>query len=233
MNIADREIAIPSSKITTDQMNRTFSGRDHFTFDVAHKSGGLSEMYEVFGEVIDGDIYNLNFYTREGDVWVDAGCHVGLFSIAAMMAGADVSVMIDTDNDMAWCAEYNARSFMRQQLVRGDYKRRRLMPTSVVETVSSAGQLVHAGMLAREHWGGLKRSCLKMDIQGAEADVFGEGIGDLSTAFDVMVMEWHRPDLIDSMMHRLETNGWRVVRMLTHHDVLLGISTYIVWAHSG
>lgn len=233
MNILDRQIRTPLSIITTEQMNRGFLGRDHFTFDVAHRSGGLSEMYEVFEEVIDDDIYNLQHDTKMGDVWVDAGCHVGLFSIAAMMAGADVSVMIDAENDISWCAEYNARQFMRQQLIRAEHQRRRLMPTAVVETIASAEQLVQAGMLAREHWGGLKRSCLKLDIQGAEADVFGDGVRDLSTAFDFMVLEWHRPQLIDTMVHRLEHNGWKVTRVVTHHDILLSTETHIVWAHSG
>ena len=235
MNIADREIATPASTITVDQMNRTFLGRDTFEFDVAHHGDKelRAETFDVFGEVIDGDIYCLQHDTREGDVWVDAGCHVGLFSIAAMMAGADVSVMIDENNDSAWCAEYNARQFMRQQLIRGDHQRRRIMPTAVVERITGAEQLVQAGMLAREHWTGMERSCLKLDIQGGEVDVFGDGVRDLSTAFDFMVLEWHLPELIETMVHRLEHNGWKVGRYANATDILLGTETHIVWAHSG
>lgn len=228
MPILDREIAAPARTIETTQIDNGFDGRDHFVFDVACTD--RPEVYDVLGEVVHGDIYDLQRVTRPGDVWVDAGCHVGLFSIAAMMAGADVSVMIDMENDMAWCAEYNARQFMRQQLIRGDHQTRRLMPTAVVERLTDVDQLVRAGMLAREHWDGLERSCLKLDVQGAERDMLREGgWAKLASAFDIVVMEWHYP----VVPYQMEYEGWRVSRQIAHHDVLLRTDTHIVWAHSG
>lgn len=230
MSAIEREVATPSSIISTEQMNRSFLGRDHFTFDVAHRMGGLSEMYEVFGEVIDDDIYNLQHDTREGDVWVDAGCHVGLFSIAALMAGADVSVMIDMDNDSAWCADYNVIQYLRQEIIRGEYHRRRILPTAFVEHISSVDHLMQAGMLTREQWEGMERSCLKLDIQGTERELLvGGGWGRLAEAFDFMVMEWHYP----VVPYDMEYEGWRVVRHVTHKDILLSTDTHIVWAQSG
>ncbi len=220
------------SKMSTGQSN-VWVGGNGWWYDITHPAGVEAELADVIKEVLAEDTYGLASATEEGDVWVDAGCHVGLFSIAAMMCGADVCSMIDMDAEMAWSAEANARRYFYQQVVRSDMSRSRLSPIGFADEISSSCQLIEHAMLAKEHWSGIKRACLKLDIQGAEASVFADGFSDLSEAFDVMVMEWHRPEMMESMTHRMEHNGWSIDGISSHTDVLLNTNTHIVWAHSG
>ena len=230
------KIAPPISPIAVDQCMFGLGGVGHWAYDIAGRSNvaSVAEIREVKLEVINDDVYQLGSRTKRGDVWVDVGSHVGLFSIAAMMAGADVSTMYDMDGEMAWCAEYNAHQFVRQQLVR-DY-RQRVRPVAFAERVSGHEQLVEAGMLTKTIWDKIAtRSCLKLDIQGGEADVLG-GIGAtaLTEAFDFMVLEWHDIPTAPAFLAHLEDSGWRIDGYAGGHtDVLLDTETCIVWASNG
>lgn len=230
-------IAIPTERLVTTQRDSWLCGREsEFVYDLTRRAGMNAELEtdDVIEELLGGDVYDLRMFTEEGDVWVDAGCHVGLFSIAAMMAGADVSVMFDVDPALAFCAEANARSFLTQQLIRSDYTRERIRPTGYAEEIRGPGLLVGAGMQTREVWEKhIKRSCLKMDIQGSEeATLLLGGSRELAAAFDAMVLEWHYEDL-DYLYSLLTQGGWKVTGSDPHCDVLTSIDTQIVWAVSG
>jgi hypothetical protein len=205
-----------------------------FTYDMTIRAGldASLEHDEILDELLRDDVYALLTMGQPGDVWIDAGCHAGTFSIAAMMHGYDVAVMVDMDEAMAWCAEVNARAFLYQQVVRED--RKRVRPVGWVEEITSAGPLVEMGMLTRDLWEDrARRSCLKLDVQGAEVVIFADGgLRELATAFDLMVFEWHDTEVFDLFV-AMDDAGWRIVRSKTHTDVLLNTDTRIVWAVSG
>lgn len=223
-------LAAPSNPLVTSQSTHGFNGRDHWSYDLTHPEGAEGELWEIVGELLHADIYELQKLTRKGDVWVDAGSHVGLFSIAAMMAGADVSVMYDMDPTAAWCASANVRSFLMQQIVR-EY-RPRIRTVAVQKEIKNPDELVGAGMQTKEVWdAGWDRVCLKLDIQGAEQLVLAlDGPRKLAEAFDVLVFEWHFPEDLPWVSEALERGGWNITAVKQHEDVLLNTTTYIVWA---
>lgn len=206
---------------------------DTFAFDLTHRHANhhRQERDDILGEVLIDDVYQLRAFTQPGDVWVDAGCHLGIFSMAAMMHGADVSVMLDMDTSIAWMAEMNARAFLMQLSRRQvGLKTKHIQPSAFAYKVASPHELVECGMLAEESWVG-RRSCLKLDVQGAEMMVLTMGGGDvLAEGFDRLVMEWHSCSVgeLDAMLGE----KWRIIGMNAHTDALLKTSTYIVWAES-
>lgn len=204
-----------------------------FTYDVVLRKGIEHELDhdEILDEILRDDTYRLGAFGRQGDVWVDAGSHIGTFAIAAMMHGYDVSVMVDMDPTMAWCAEVNARGFLMQQVIRE--ARRRVRPIGWVEELSDAHSLAEMGMQTKEVWSDRsRRSCLKLDVQGAERQILaGGGATVLSEAFDALVMEWHHE--LPEALGLLESGGWRIEHVKGHTDVLLNTDTRIVWAVSG
>lgn len=232
-----RNISRPSTKAKVVQRGHWLAdmGIDEpFFYDISFKEGGELELDDIMDELIHDDAYHLGRETREGDVWVDAGCHVGMFSIAAMMAGADVSVMIDMDPEIAWYGGLNASSFFHQQIIRSDYGRKRIAPTAFAEEITSAETLVEASRLTGMHLDGQGRTCLKLDIQGAETSVFANGgMSDLAAAYDLMVLEWHDVGNSVAMMEGLEESGWTITAYDSHTDVLLNTDTRIVWVTSG
>lgn len=226
---------LDGEEITTQQFGVHAGGHD-FTYDLTHRASYEAEVErnDIIAEIISGDVYHLSTFTKPGDVWVDAGCHLGIFSIAAMMHGADVSVMLDMDSSAAWMAELNARHFLtqivRRHLSDENDRQPRIRPTAFNCKVGSPYELVECGMLAEENWPG-RRSCIKLDVQGAEMEVLALGGGEiLADGFDRLVMEWHSPDIheIDGMLG----DRWQITGMKAHMDTLLHTNTHIVWAQT-
>lgn len=228
-------LTAPNEALAVSQSRNWLGGSLGWIYDVAMPSGSdmMLEYDGIVDELLLHDIYNLQNFTEQGDVWVDAGCHVGMFAIAAMMAGADVSVMYDMDPTMAWCAEANARSFLMQQLIR-DY-RPRIRTVAVAERLDRPDALVAAGMQTQGVWRDFgKRACLKLDIQGAEQAILAlDGPKKLATAYDQLVLEWHFPDDLLWLTEALERGGWQVDAVKQHEDILLRTNTHIVWATTG
>lgn len=224
---------LAGEEIKSEQVGWWTGMEEDFLYDLTSRADYESqkELEAIIDEVIGKDVYRLETFTQPGDVWVDAGCHVGIFSIAAMMHGADVSVMLDADNSVAWMAELNARGFLSQVVRRQIGKgHQRIRPSAFNYKVGSPVELVECGMMTPENWPG-RRSCLKMDVQGAEVMVLALGGGDvLADGFDRLVMEWHRPDAhdVDTMLG----DRWQVTGVQAHTDALLGTQTYIVWAET-
>lgn len=210
--------------------------QDGFFYDIAFPDMGLDlyeEIQDVIAEVIEEDIYLLSRFSSGKDVWVDAGSHVGLFSIAAIQSGAEVSCIIDMDSRLAFCALSNINSFHRQLDARRPFTPKPIEPFVIIEKIEGADILVEASMLPARAWGGGRRSCLKLDVQGSEADIFdGSGLSDLAAAYDLIVLEWHQPSA-EHLLPVMESSGWKVERVQSHEDVLLGCKTSIIWATSG
>lgn len=206
-----------------------------FIYDIASPTDAsfALEIDGVVDELMLDDIYSLNTITKPGDVWVDAGAHVGLFSIAAMQAGAEVAGIIDMDADLAWCAWRNVTAFRHQMELRGLLPSPGIVPAVLDEEIRSAQRLIDASMLPAPVWTSKQRSCLKLDVQGAEAAIFdGSGLADLAEAYDLIVFEWHH-ESTDHLLPIMEASGWQIDRVRSHTDVLLDCPTRIVWATSG
>lgn len=226
-------LAAPAVTIETEQCNHHLNRYEDWWFDIAHPSGKYIEVTEVTHELLVEDAYMLSHISGQGDVWVDAGCHVGLFSIAALQAGADVAAMYDMDPTMAWCAEANVRSYLMQQLVR-EY-RPRIRPVAFNKQIDRPDVLIDAAMQTKETWAhGYERVCLKLDVQGAEQTILAlDGPRRLAEAYDSLVLEWHFPDDLPWLTEALERGGWAISAVKTHQDVLVNGMTHIVWATSG
>lgn len=229
-------IARPASGVIVDQwaVGVEAWGKG-FIYDVASPADALFalEIDGVVGELMLDDIYSLTTITKPGDVWIDAGAHVGLFSIAAMQAGSEVTGIIDMDADLAWCAWRNVTAFRHQMELRGMLPSPGIVPVVLDEEIKTAQRLVDASMLPAPIWMEKRRSCLKLDVQGAEASIFdGSGLADLAEAFDLIVFEWHQPDT-EHLLPVMENAGWQIDRVRSHTDVLLNCPTSIIWATSG
>lgn len=214
-----------------------WSQHDPFYYDLAYPrddTGTMAlEIDDICDELMRDDVYGLGVGTGPGDVWVDCGSHVGLFAIAAMQAGAEVACVIDMDPELAWCAMRNAGAFADQSALRGKHDTFSVIPTVICEKITSARQLAEAAMLPAHNWERRRRSCLKLDVQGSESEIFdGTGLYDLAEIFDYMVFEWHQTET-DHLLPVMEAMGWRVTRVTKHVDILLNSPTSIICAFAG
>jgi hypothetical protein len=197
-----------------------------FIYDVRH-NGKEGEVASVGGEVILDDIYQLSSYPK-GCRWVDAGCHAGVFSIAAIQAGHTVASAIDVDLDWCFAYSYTINTFMSQMAARGmaAYSQE-IDPKN--EMLFSAEQIIS---IALEDVKGIQHdsNALKLDIQGAESSILSaHGCKLLADYFKYMVFEWHHID-DQSYADTLENNGWSIASVSKHTDTLMGIDTQIVSA---
>ena len=202
-------------------------------FDLAYPNADdmREEVGDIISELVENDVYDLFHTTRRGDVWVDAGSHVGLFSMYAMLYEAEVAAAIDMDGELAWCAWQNMSALRLQLQRRNVLPQPGIVPQVATQRVSSADFLIDAAMLIPNDWEGRERTCLKMDIQGSERDVLVDGgAAKLAEAYDLLVMEWHHEEDPSAL---LEEGGWQITRMRSHVDVLLNCPTRIVWATTG
>jgi hypothetical protein len=176
---------------------------------------------EILPESMTGGCYSLDRIIKPGESWVDAGCHVGIFSIAAMMHGASISEVIDADRAMAQVARWNVENFSRiaeamQSLPQGSIT----PPLETAQAIEDAYDI-----------GGQKRDGIKIDIQGAEEGViFGGGASVLAASYNKLVMEWHSPTLLGSALVALDNAGWYIDAVNSHEDILLNTKTHIIYA---
>lgn len=228
----------PSEALTFSQTSNGLSSwrEEHgFVYDVAFPNSIESvEIIDVVKEVLIDDAYRLQDITQPGDVWVDVGCHVGLFSIAAIQAGAQVGVVVDMNSASLWAADANVRLFANQSRARGLYPANAVDPYAYLEEIRHVDQLIELAKAAsNDFFPDRKRTCLKLDVQGAERVIFADtNLYRLALHYQSMVFEYHASDL-DEMALRLESSGWYIEKMRKHHDSLLHIETYLVWAVSG
>lgn len=209
-----------------------WSDQHRFSYEIAYPSriDMLSELNDVFEEVMIDDIYRLQQISQPGDVWIDVGSHLGFFSIAAMQAGSHVKLAVDADREIAQCARYNTAMFMAQSVARGLISTHIPEPFVAVEKVSSATQLIDFNFKA---WmPEYRRRCLKLDIQGDEVRVFADRHASaLAEQYDLIVLEYHQP-IASEMSMLMENAGWSIINIQSHSDSLLGIDTNIIWAES-
>lgn len=181
----------------------------------------LDVIEEILPESMTGGCYNLDRVIKPGERWVDVGCHVGVFSIAAMMHGASIVQVIDADPAMTQAAKWNVENFSRiaealQSLPQGSIH----PPLATDLLVEDAYDL-----------DGQKRDGVKIDIQGHEEGViFGGGASVLAASYNKLVMEWHAPSRLGSALVALDNAGWYIDTVASHEDILLNTKTHIIYA---
>lgn len=204
-----------------------------FLYDIAYpeKVVSSSEIEDIISEVMVDDVYRLQKITQPGDVWVDVGSHVGLFSIAAMQAGARVHAAIEADADIAPCARYNTAMFKGQSVARKLMNHRVVDPFVIYERIVQARQLLDFNINVFHD--DVRRKCLKIDIQGSEIEVFNsDDASKIAEQYDLLVLEYH-DDIPYNISVLLEDNGWNITGISAHRDTLMNIPTNLVWAKSG
>lgn len=228
----------PNGLLTFSQSSeglKTWRDDHGFVYDLAFPRDIESvEIIDIIQEVMIDDAYRLQAITQPGDVWVDVGCHVGLFSLAAIQAGAQVGVVADMNVENLSAADANVRLFVNQSKVRGLYDADSDYPYPYLEEIRHVDHLVELSQtVTNDYFPSKSRTCLKLDIQGSERVIFADtNLDDLAKHYDVLVFEYHDNDL-DKMALALENAGWHIVKMQKHRDALLHIETYLVWALRG
>ena len=196
---------------------------------VAPRSIDTAQLADVWDEVVGLDIYELE--TTSPRTWCDVGCHIGLFTIKAMSQGHWAGMVIDSDEASLTCAKTNVE--MADRVLRMEDDPEWLDYHATGERCKQVYGVHGANWLAK---GVLldSNAALKLDIQGAEADVLsGEGAGEICDRYPLLVMEWHDVDEWPQMSAHLYAAGYDRIRVKGHRDVLLGIDTLIVHAETG
>ena len=175
--------------------------------------------------------YNASGFIKPGELWVDAGSHLGVFSIAVLQRGATPVTMIDCNERLLRRASWSVRGFVRlveamQSLPSGSIMR----PYPVHTMIREAHDITRVlGAKVSGYTYGLK-----LDIQGHEAGVLDPaGAAALGRIFGKLIVEWHDPDMLTQVLRVLEGAGWHVAAMHRHEDVLLETETYILFATRG
>ena len=188
--------------------------------------GLISEIFNVMEEILPQSMaegcYELGRTISPGDRWVDVGCHVGIFSIAAMMHGASISEVMDSDPAMTQAAKWNVENFSRivealQTLPQGSI----VPPLATTMLVEDAYDITE----------GTTADCIKLDIQGHEEGVIlGGGASVLATKYKKLLMEWHSPARLGTALVALDNAGWHIDTVNSHEDILLNTKTHIIYA---
>jgi hypothetical protein len=193
------------------------------------------EAHDVIEEIIPEDggpgCYNVPGFIKPGELWVDAGSHLGVFSIAVLQRGATPVTMIDCSESLLRRAVWSVRGFVRlveamQSLPSGSIMR----PYPVQTMIHEAQDITRVlGAKVSGYTYGLK-----LDIQGHESGVLTPaGAAALGRIFGKLIVEWHDPDMLTQVLRVLEGAGWYISTMHRHEDVLLETETYILFATRG
>jgi hypothetical protein len=171
-----------------------------------------SEIQDLKRELFRDNVYRAERVFNDRQLWLDAGCHVGLFSTLAEAYGAAVIGGIDTD-----------------PLMVGAYQDRLALP-AVQHHVASVRDLVDATWnfgAAAEHV-----NALKMDIQGAEIPMLldRDEARLLSIGFPTLLFEYHDATTITDALAMLTSIGYDIQFCDRATDALTRQPTYIVHA---
>jgi len=170
------------------------------------------ELVNLRAELFRDDVYRAERVFDGGQLWLDVGCHVGLFSTLAEVHGATVLGGVDADPLM--CDAYMDRHPQPAVLATIAHV------TDIVQVLNGFGDVSHHA------------NALKMDIQGAEVPILTSVVQVANLAqFDTLLFEYHQPASLPVMLHALSENGYEIDFIDATTDALLiGQPTFIVHA---
>lgn len=171
------------------------------------------ELVTLRTELFRDDVYRAARVFDGSQLWLDVGCHVGLFSTLADAYGATVIGGVDADPIM--CDAYMDRHPM----------------PAVLQTITTADDIL--GVLAQFGEVAAHVNALKMDVQGSEIGILGDRVqvARLATQFDTLLFEYHGVASLPILVERLMEAGYDIDFIDATTDALLvGQPTFIVHA---
>lgn len=174
---------------------------------------------EIMGlrrELFRDDVYRAARTFHDGQLWLDVGCHIGLFTTLAEAHGALVAGGVDADPLMATA-----------------YMDRHQQPalTLTVESVEDVFEAVHhVAHDAAQHV-----NALKLDVQGAEVPILTSprAAALLSAQFNTLLFEYHDPATLIVAVNELRRVGYGIGFIDGATDALTGEPTHIVHLIAG
>lgn len=171
------------------------------------------ELVALRAELFRDDVYRAERVFDGSQLWLDVGCHVGLFSTLADAYGATVIGGVDADPVM--CDAYMDRH----------------PQPAVLRTITTADDLFD--VLGQFGEAAQHVNALKMDVQGAELGILTSSpqMGRLAAQFDTLLFEFHDTAALGLLIATLDDAGYDIDFIDATTDALLiGQPTFIVHA---
>lgn len=170
------------------------------------------ELVTLRAELFRDDVYRAERVFDGTQLWLDVGCHVGLFSTLADAYGATVVGGVDTDPVM--CDAYMDRHPM----------------PAILHEVHTAEDIVN--IVAQFGDVAQHVNALKMDVQGAEIAILTDPVQVAHLhQFTTLLFEYHGTCSLVSMIDALTRNEYEIDFIDATTDALLvGQPTFIVHA---
>lgn len=171
------------------------------------------ELVTLRTELFRDDVYRATRVFDGSQLWLDVGCHVGLFSTLADAYGA--TVMGGVDADPVMCDAYMDRHPM----------------PAVLQTITTADDI----LAVLDQFIPVSYHCnaLKMDVQGAEVGILTDPdqVRRLADVFHTLLFEYHEPATLATLLLVLADAGYDIDFIDATTDALLvGQPTFIVHA---
>lgn len=170
------------------------------------------ELVTLRTELFRDDVYRAERVFNGAQLWLDIGCHVGLFSTLAEAYGATVLGGVDADPLM--CDAYMDRH----------------PQPAVLTTIQTADDIL--AVLDQFIPASYHCNALKMDVQGAEIPILTQRdeLAKLSM-FDTLLFEYHGTTSLVQMIETVTACGFDIDFIDATTDALLvGQPTFIVHA---
>lgn len=170
------------------------------------------ELVTLRAELFRDDVYRAARVFDGSQLWLDVGCHVGLFSTLADAYGATVIGGVDADPVM--CDAYMDRH----------------PQPAVLATITTADDI----LAVLQQFGHVSAhvNALKLDIQGAEVGIVTDPdqMRRLGDQFHTILMEFHEPPVLGTLLAVLADTGYEIGFIDATDDALTGQATFIVHA---
>lgn len=169
-----------------------------------------AEERRIVQEIFVDNAYRGGHVFSPGERWLDVGCHHGWWTIYAQSFGVEVVAGVDADK----------QAVLRYKANVGPG------PVAVQAIVETVDDIVR---IAAETGG--KFSGLKLDIQGAEKEMFLEEaqVRKLGGMFDKVLLEWHHPNELVPFLAALDRE-WHLRWVERTTDTMTGYKTHLAFA---
>jgi hypothetical protein len=167
----------------------------------------VAENNFLLHELFVDDVYRAKRVFRGDQVWIDAGCHIGLFTDLATAHGAQVLCGIDSDQEMV-----------------DRFEQRTGIPAGFGE-ILEAGHMIDTDER-------FTANALKLDIQGAEIAILNDArqVEQLAQRFNTLLVEYHEPETLLIALGIIQEAGYRIDFVDAAVDALTKQDTYIIHA---
>lgn len=169
-----------------------------------------AEERRIVNEIFVEGAYRGPSVFAPGERWLDVGCHHGWWTIYAQSFGVEVVAGVDADKQA--CLRYAGNVGPGPRAIH-----------AMVEGVDDIVRM-HAEL-------GGKFTGLKLDIQGAERDMFlvPDQTRKLGSLFDKVLLEWHHPNHLVEFVGAMDRE-WHLRWLDRTVDTMTGHRTFLAFA---